>query len=328
MKRMINGIKDFFYDMSVKIAPKNKKAQSFGVVKREALIFYICILVLPILQICIFYVGINVNTIKLAFEKYNSDTGEYVWNGFNNFKDFIISLSTTTVMPYAIKNSLTIYLVGVFIGLPLNLIFAFFLYKKVPGTGFFRVILFLPQILSGIVTSVMFAYFVEGAVPAIFKEMGVADFPNLLSGPVYTFPTIIFYCLWSGFGSQLIIYGTSMSGVDESLIEAGKLDGLSTFGEFFKIVLPMIFPTITTYLVIGIAGFFTNQASLYNFFGQSAQEYTQTLGYYLFVKVVGSKATLADYPVASAAGLIFTCIAAPLTILVRYLLERFGPSVE
>jgi hypothetical protein len=69
MKRMINGIKDFFYDMSVKIAPKNKKTQSFGVAKREALIFYICLLALPILQICIFYVGINVNTIKLAFEK-------------------------------------------------------------------------------------------------------------------------------------------------------------------------------------------------------------------------------------------------------------------
>jgi ABC-type sugar transport system permease subunit len=129
---------------------------------------------------------VSIYAYKLAFEKYNPDTGEYVWNGFNNFKDFIISLSTTTVMPYAIKNSLTIYLVGVFIGLPLNLIFAFFLYKKVPGTGFFRVVLFLPQILSGIVTSVMFAYFVEGALPAVFTKMG-ATFPDLLNGPEYAF---------------------------------------------------------------------------------------------------------------------------------------------
>ena len=327
MKGIKDCIKDFFYDISVKLTPKKKKIKSHNAAKREALIFYILILALPLLQCCIFYIGTNVNTIALAFEKYDFETGKYVWNGVQNFKDFFESLKTSTVLSYAISNSLKIYLVGLFIGLPLNLIFALFLYKKVPGTGFFRVVLFLPQILSGIVTSVMFAYFVEGALPAVFTKMG-ATFPDLLNGPEYAFSTIVFYCIWAGFGSQLIIYGTSMSGVDESLIEAGKLDGLSTFGEFFKIVLPMIFPTITTYLVIGIAGFFTNQASLYNFYGQNAQEYTQTLGYYLFVKVIGSTATLGDYPMASAAGLLFTCIAAPLTILVKYLLERFGPSVE
>lgn len=327
MKGFKGGVKDFFYDISVKLTRKNKKNKSHTAAKREALIFYVCILAIPILQCCVFYLGTNVNTIALAFEKYDFDGGRYVFNGFRNFKDFFADLRTSTVLSYAVKNSLTLYLAGVCIGLPLNLIFAFFLYKKVPGTGFFRVVLFLPQILSGIVTSVMFAYFVEGALPALFAKMG-AELPDLLNGPDYTFTTIVFYCIWSGFGAQLIIYGTSMSGVDESLIEAGKLDGLSTFGEFFKIVLPMIFPTVTTYLVIGIAGFFTNQASLYNFYGQNAQEYAQTLGYYLFVKVIGSTATLGDYPTASAAGLLFTCIAAPLTILVKYLLERFGPSVE
>lgn len=327
MKDIKEGVKDFFYDVSVKFAKKNKKVKSHNAAKREALIFYVCILALPILQCGVFYVGINVNTIALAFEKYDFEAGKYVWNGFRNFKNFFVDLSTTTVLSYALKNSLKLYLAGLGFGLPLNLIFAFFLYKKVPGTGFFRVILFFPQILSGIVTSVMFAYFVEGALPAIFQNLG-AKLPDLLNGPDYTFSTIIFYCIWSGFGAQLIIYGTAMSGIDESLIEAGKLDGLSTFGEFFRIVLPLIFPTITTYLVIGIAGFFTNQASLYNFYGQNAQEYAQTLGYYLFVKVIGSTATLGDYPIASAAGLLFTCIAAPLTILVKYLLERLGPSVE
>ena len=66
--------------------------------------------------------------------------------------------------------------------------------------------------------------------------------------------------------------------------------------------------------------------NLYSFFGDSAEYYTQTLGYYLFVKVIGDNATPADYPFASALGVVFTIICVPLTLIVRKLLEKYGPS--
>lgn len=326
----LTAVKNFFYDVSVKIhqlLPKRKKKKSLEAGKRAALIFYIGILALPILQLCIFYVGINVNTVKLAFQKYDYSSGQYVFNAFNNFRDFIESLSELTVLEYAVRNSAILYLVGLVIGLPLNLAFSYFLYKKVPLSGVFRVVLFMPQILSSIVMSLMFVYFVERGVPAIAEMFGKTISSPLASMDT-TFPLIVFYCIWSGFGTQIIIYCTAMSGVDESLIEVGKLEGINSFQEFFRIVLPLIYPTITTFLVVGIASFFTHQASLYNIYGQNAPEYTQTIGYYLFVQVVGSNATLADYPKASSAGLLFTLIAAPLTILVKHLLEKYGPSTE
>ncbi len=324
---VIQKIKDFFYSISVKLHRPSTKAKSMSASRREALIFYISILALPLLQLCIFYVVINVNTIKLSFQEYNHDTGKYSFAGFDNFKLFIHNLQHLTVLDYAVKNSAIAYLTGLCIGLPLNLIFSYFMYKKIIGHGFFRVILFLPQILSSIVMSLMFTFFVDRGLPSLFA-MFDWTMPALLVKEATAFKTIVFYCIWAGFGSQIIIYSTAMSSVDESLIEVGKLEGITALQEFFRIVLPLIYPTITTFLVVGIAGFFTNQANLYNFYGQSAQEYTQTLGYYMFVTVIGSNATLGDYPYASAAGILFTMIAAPLTLLVKHLLEKYGPKTE
>ena len=53
--------------------------------KKKQLIFYICIVALPILQFCVFYIGVNFNSILLAFKTFDADTNKYVFDGFNNF---------------------------------------------------------------------------------------------------------------------------------------------------------------------------------------------------------------------------------------------------
>ena len=75
--------------------------------------------------------------------------------------------------------------------------------------------------------------------------------------------------------------------------------------------------------------FFTNQAALFNFFGADARSDVQTLGYIFFVKVLKSEAaSYAQYPYASAAGLLFTVIATPLTLLIKWALEKYGPRED
>ena len=90
----------------------------------------------------------------------------------------------------------------------------------------------------------------------------------------------------------------------------------------------MIFPTITVFLVTGVGDFFTANACAYTFYAENAPYNVYTLGYYLFIKVIGANASLADYPYAAAAGLCLTLVAAPITLLVKYLLEKYGPDPE
>ena len=297
---------------------------------KEGLFVYL-MLAYPLLQFLIFYVGVNFNSVLLAFKKYDGGIYEFLplSEMFSNFRRLADSLFAVDTLVYSTVNSVKLYLSGLLIGTPLNIIFAYCIYKKVPAAGFFRVILFLPAIISNIVLVLAFKYFVEYGIPYAAEELfGKTDMPILLRNEKTAFPLIIFFGIWSGFGSALILYTNAMSKIPESLVEYGRLEGMGVGTELRHLVFPFIYPTLTTYLVVGIAGFFTGQGAVFSIYGADAEQYTYTLGYFFFIQVIGEKSSLAEYPFASAAGIIFTLIATPLTLGAKYLLERFGPSVQ
>lgn len=319
LKSLIYSIEVFLHGV---FKSKSNKPKSISTRKKAEKRFFIALILYPILQFVVFYVIVNINSILLAFKVFDIETATFQFVGFKNFALFLKDIVQNPGMTKALRNSLVLYLSTLLIGLPLNLIFSFFLHKKVVGKGVFRVVLFLPQIISALVVSLMFRYFVENALAEVIGF-------NLLQTKSTGFQTIIFYTIWASFGTQILIYTSAMSKIDPSLIEFGQLEGMSMFQEFWYITLPSIFPTISVFLVVGVAGFFTNQASLFNFFGPTAREDLQTLGYIFFIKVIkNSDASFAQYPYASAAGLLFTFVAAPVTIVIKNILEKYGPSVE
>ncbi len=105
------------------------------------------------------------------------------------------------------------------------------------------------------------------------------------------------------------------------------MDGAGALREFFYIIIPSIYPTIVTFIVVGVAGIFTHQMNLYSFYGTSAAAELYTFGYYLYVhtKVATS---YADFPELSALGIVLTVVAVAMTMTVKYLLEKFGPSTD
>ena len=115
-----------------------------------------------------------------------------------------------------------------------------------------------------------------------------------------------------------------MNNISDSVIEACKLDGANTLQEIWYIVLPLIYPTFVTFIVVGVGGIFTNQMGLFSFFGEGADPDIQTFGYWFFVKtkMAGAK----DYPELAAVGLLMTAIVAPITLLVKWGLEKLGPK--
>lgn len=332
MGKVGRAIKLFFYNLSVRLynLKKNRKkkirsAKSKNFAKN---LFLFCVLIIPVIQFCIFYIGVNINSILLAFKQYDIATGEYHFIGFGHFKEFIRQIGTDFTLQFATKNSFLLYAIGLFICMPLHIMSSFFVYKKIPLSGMFKIFLYVPSIVSSVVMTIMYKYFVDRAVPSLLNLFGVQNVPDLFKSQQTAWSVIIFYNIWFGLGSGIILYTGAMSRIPDSLIEYGKLEGLGMWKEFWKVTVPLIFPTLTVFLVTGIAGIFTNQAGLYTFYGGNAPQYLYTYGYYLFVKVVGDTAQLADYPFASAAGLLFTLFVAPITLLAKYLLEKFGPSAE
>lgn len=294
--------------------------------RKNALIFYSLWMIVPMLHFVIFYVGVNFNSIILAFKVYDYELDRYVVT-FRNFADFFRDLFTYDVLGVVFKNSLVLYFWGAVIGVSFALVFAFYIYKKFIGSGFFKVVLFLPSIISSMAMALIFLVFADVAIPDLVRSVTGKELTGLMIiGSDTVFPTIIFYNIWISFGIAMLMYSSAMSRIPEDIIEYSKIDGVSYARELFGITIPLIGSTLQTFIVVGIAGIFTNQANVLAFFPTTEDRNIQTIGFYLFSSV--SRGMVSKYPYLAAGGLIFTLLTFPLTFGMQLLLSKIIPEVE
>ncbi len=288
------------------------------------LTFYCSLIALPLLQVLIFYFYVNFNSVMMSFKTYNTLEDAYTWDITTNLSKFWQELTQTSVIRDAFFNSLNVWIWTTVIGTFLAIVFSYYIYKKWLFAKTFKFFLFLPSVLPSILLVIVFKFFANEAIPGYWEAMTGDLIDPLLIGTNSLWTTVLFYNVWVCFGAQILIYTGAMDQIAPEIIEAGKVDGVSSVREFFSIVLPIILPTISTFVIANVATLFTNQANLYAFFGDKASFSHYTIGYYLFVLVNKEGNGKTMYTYASALGVICTLIAFPLTMGVRYLLNRGG----
>ena len=159
-------------------------------------------------------------------------------------------------------------------------------------------------------------------IKEVFKTKVSGFFSNLDT----QFATVVVFTVFTSFGSSVLMYLSSMNGINESIVEAAELDGATYFQEFIYVTFPMVYPTFVTFFIIGISGIFTNQMNLVSFLGTDRpMPQSQTFGYYLYQQTVAGEA---NYPLLSAFGLMITLVVAPVSIITKKLMEKYGPSAE
>ncbi len=297
-------------------------------VKVGDLIFYICFIALPVLQFVLFYIGVNFQSILLAFQTFDPETNTTTWVLWDNFKTVFENFATDTYLSGSLVNSLIMFVVKICIGIPLGLLFSFYIYKKYPLHNFFRVMLFLPSVVSAIVMVSIFQNLVDVVIPQLMINATGENFFGLLVNPETKFGTLIFYNIWISFGVTVLMYVDAMKSISPSVVEAGALDGATGMKEFTYITLPSIFETCKTFIIIAVAGFFTDQANMFSFFGRMIDQEIMTVGYYLYSETYWAtyRGLYEQYNYLAALGLCMTLIAIPVTLGLKKLLEKIGPS--
>lgn len=303
-----------------------KKLGKLSKGKKKDILFYCLMLAWPVAQFLVFYIGVNGNSILMAFQNIDVENNTITWT-LDNFKNAFTLMTTSPLLLNALKMSILSYVLILGIGTPLGLLFSYYIYKKHFGSDFFKVLLFLPSIISSIVMVTIYSYFVERAIPTVANSWFGITMKGLLENTSTRFATIIFYNIWVGFGTSTLMYSNAMAGISPEIVESAHVDGATGFREFWHITLPMVYPTLTTFLITGIAGLFTNQINLFSFYGIGAPSDMQTYGYYLYQQT-SMAASDADYPILSAMGLILTVVTVAITLIARFLLEKFGPSED
>lgn len=296
----------------------------------KSLWFYIGFLILPLLQFCIFYIGVNINSFVLAFRNISLDesTKQYIFGWtFENFSKWFTDVNEFQQLCSTFLVSLKSYVISLVIGVPLGLLFAYYIFKKLPGSMFFRFMLFMPSIIASIVLVTIFKYFCECVVPEILGVFKIELEEYLLNGSM-RYATVMFYNLFVSFGTTVLLYSNKMASISPEVIEAAQLDGVTPVREFFSIVLPQTFSTLSIFLVTGIAGIFTNEINNFSFFAYTMKPDTTTLGFLMYFRTQRAKGDIMQYPPLAALGILMSIVAIPLTFLARWFLNKVGPSEE
>jgi len=272
-----------------------------------------CLMLIPVIfHFLVFYCGVNLGSILLAFTT-NTPSGGLELS-LINFKNFFSELARADSAVYmALINTLEYYLLGLakFI---ITSVVAYFFYKKVYFHKWYKIIFFLPSMIPGMVYISIFKNFITtyGPLYMVVKGLFGIEMPSLLSVPETAKVVIMFYAFWSGFGPQLLIQIGAMNRIPEDVIEAATLDGCLGLREFTHIVLPLIFETIATYFLLGIVGIFQSSGPFLFFVGEGMPQ-VHTLSYWIFTQTMGGKT---NYP--AAIGLFFSIVALPLVLISRW----------
>ena len=190
----LKGPKWLLYDVKVKLAglTRKKKKQKIYNKKLGQNLFLFFFLLFPVAQFLIFYVGVAANTMKLAFQKYDGENGAYYFS-MQTFAEVFRAFFVSGEMSLLIKNSAIQFLCGLLIGMPLQIMVAYVVFKEVPGSGAFKVILFLPNIISSLVFVMCARTLIQKGLPVLFNNPDLLLLNRAKSSSFYT---VLIFGMW------------------------------------------------------------------------------------------------------------------------------------
>lgn len=166
-----------------------------------------------------------------------------------------------------------------------------------------------------------------GAIDTLLGAVGV-EAPTWLGveSELYV-PLIMLYCLWVGTGYNILIIGGAMGNLPEDVMEYSRLEGVGYLDELFKIVIPMIWPTITVGILGSVTVMFTLFMQIDLFIGDLSygRPDITSIAFLINKKVRAGGEHLYE---AAAYGIFFTVVAIPIVIGARKGLEKIGDHFD
>ena len=221
--------------------------------KSRSLFLFTCVAPAVILFF-IFMIVPTFNVFRMSLFEKGAYTPDEIFVGFANFK----AAFSDPKFIRSCQNMILLIVVVTIITFSFAIVFAAILTReKVKGSDFFRVIFYIPNILSVVVISGIFSAIYKpengmlNSIIGIFKK-DMATNPILWKGEDLVMVSLVIAMVWQAIGYYMVMYMASMSAVSESLYESAGLDGATRFQQFFQITIPLIWTNIRTTLTFFI----------------------------------------------------------------------------
>ena len=253
---------------------------------RESCELYLLLLI-PVLYL-VFMNYAPMPGIAIAFQDYRPGQDGFLfdenikWVGFKHFKNFLSGRLFTRL----VGNTLRISIKSLLVTFPIPIIFALALnemkamnVKKVVQTASY-----MPHFISTVVVAGMVLSFTEsnGLINNIIVFFG-GERTAIMQKPDSFDLVYVLTIIWISFGFDSILYMSAISGIDQELYEAARLDGASRWQQVWYITLPGILPTVSICLIMALGGILgANTDLILNLYSAANRSKSDVIGTYVY----------------------------------------------
>ena len=255
-------------------------------------------------------------SLAYSFTNYNPIAGRMDFQWLNRYIELFTHPTYKKAFLDSIKNTLFLLLSIPFCIVISLVIAALMNGKRFKGRSVFRVIIYLPAVTSIVAVNYIWRYMFAdnyGLINAFFH----ANLPWLTDNTLVKVAMII-KNVWSGIGTQVILFMAGMQNISDEYYEAADLDGANAVYKFFCITIPLVTPVLFYSLITGLIAGFQAYADVELFAG--AQYGSRTIVY--FIRNYGIGQNL--YGLASAASFLLALVIMVITAL----MFKFNKWVE
>lgn len=216
------------------------------------LFIYTC-LAPAVVLFSVFMVYPTLSVFRMSLYKWGGLSAKRSFIGLENFK----ILTEDRFFIKAFQNTILVITLVTMITLTIAIFFAYILVReKIKGQNFFRVIFYIPNILSIAVIAAIFSAIYapsEGLINGLFR-MTIPNWENIqfLGNQNIVMYSVIGAMVWQAIGYYMVIYMASISSIPLHLYEAAEIEGASRTRQFFDITLPLVWGTVRTTLTFFI----------------------------------------------------------------------------
>lgn len=281
-----------------------------------AVLLYTAVMIVPLVE-----------TLRLAF--FQSIGNQPAFVGLSNFNTLFFDARWLHQFCNALGNNLYFFLIHMAVQNPIGIALAAILsLPRLRARGFYRTAIFMPTILSFVIVGFAWKLILSplwGVAPRILNVVGLKFlFAPYLGKEAYALTTLGLISVWQNVGISMMLIYAAMLGIPEEILEAAEIDGIVGVAQFFKIKLPLIWPTLGIVSILTFVGNFNAFDLIYTTQGALAgpNYSTDILGTLLYRTFFGYQLQIGDPNMGAAVATMMFLIILAGVCLYLFLVQR------
>lgn len=283
-------------------------------------------LIIPFCAFLFIFKYVPMYGITLAFKDFRIKDGIFgsPWAGFKYFEQLFTSFSFEEVL----GNTIIISLMKLVFCFPFPIILAIFVNEirneKVKRT--FQTISYLPHFISWVIASSLIRDVLSfsGPINMILQLLGYEPI-YFLANTDYFRSVLVISSIWKGCGWSSIVYIAAITGIDQELYEAARIDGANKMRQIWHITLPGIRSTIITLFIMDVGGIMSaGFDQIYNLYSPIVYSVADVLDTYTYRQGILDQ----NYSYATAAGLFQNVIGFIMVVIANIIVNKLSDGEE